>query len=163
MTRHTTKYARRAHISLACCAALMLTSAPAWGATFRVPELPSGPGGNDVSMHWKHPMPSMSSLVEGRLDATLRLNTAAWRGQTGRLYLYVPAQAIGTISVEWSSANNGPLMPGRLLSGQRGLLYSGVMPAVLEDTLAIRLEADGERLYRTQQLELLFEIDLEHR
>ena len=108
-------------------------------------------------------MPSMSSLVEGRLDATLRLNTAAWRGQTGRLYLYVPAQASGTISVEWSSANNGPLMPGRLLSGQRGLLYSGVMPAVLEDTLAIRLEADGERLHRTQQLELLFEIDLEHR
>ncbi len=56
---------------------------------------------------------------------------------------------------------SGPLLAGQLVAGQRGLIYAGLVPASLRDTLVFDIVADGTRLQRTQALAFRFEIDLE--
>jgi hypothetical protein len=60
--------------------------------------------------------------------------------------------------VRWTT--QGRLLPGEISPGDRVLVYRGrITSPVLEETLTLRIEADGNRLSRVQHLNFHFEID----
>lgn len=116
--------------------------------------------GGPVRMHWEAPEGRRWKAVAGTLAVHVRLNVSPWQGRVGRIYMRVPAQPAGRIDVEWTT--HGVLSPGALRDGERRLVYAGVIPGpVLEDLQHLRIRADGERLTRAEQLQFLFEIEVE--
>jgi len=75
----------------------------------------------------------------------LRLNLAPWLNRNGRLFLVLPEQPVTPVKVSWTT--QGRLLPGQLVSGQRALVYVGpIVSPLLEETLVLKMEADGTRL-----------------
>src|SRR3546814_15322827 len=75
--------------------------------------------------------------------------------------MLLPEQPAGAITATWTT--RGRLLPGVLRAGERALVYAGPIAGggLLEDTLRLRIDADGRRLPRSQQLAFSFEIDLD--
>lgn len=137
----------------------VLLAAGATGATLRLTELPVAASPAAVQMRWSERDPGGSSRVEGRSSLPVRLDAATWRGRAGRVYLALPQQAPGALLVRWTT--QGSLLSGQLQPGQRALVYAGLLPAQLADTLALQFLADGTRLNAARQLDFHFELDLE--
>lgn len=130
--------------------------------TYRVDDSASQVLDNNVRMKWDSiaPRPGESPTVSGDVGILVRLDTSPWAARQGRIYMMLPAQASGEITATWSS--QGRLIPGVLRSGERTLVYSGLLPAgLLEDTLHLTLQADGGKLVRAEQLSFTFEVDVE--
>ena len=144
----------------AVLALLLATSASA--ATFRVDDSLSLPGESTTPMNWRSLAPSRtaSHAVDGTSIVTVRLNLAPWLNRTGKIYMALPEQPIGQVNAEWST--QGRLLPGQLVSGNRTLVFAGpVRAALLEDTIVLKLSADGRRLLAPQRLQFHFEIDVD--
>lgn len=143
--------------------AFALWATPAAGATHRVDDSTSIPNETAIAMTWRNDSPSRDSIgqaVEGATRVTIRLNTAPWLNRTGRIYMVLPPQPIGTVNVDWTT--QGRLLAGRLVSGERTLVYAGAVKApFIEDTLTVRVETDGRRLSAAQRLKFHFEIDVD--
>ena len=61
-----------------------------------------------------------------------------------------------------AGARRGRLLPGRSRQARGSLVYRGpISNPVLEETLTIQLDADGNRMSGTQRLKFHFEIDTE--
>jgi hypothetical protein len=139
-----------------------LLAAPATAATFRVDDSASIPNETNVTMRWKSANPNRltGNTVEGGILITLRLNVAPWLNKTGRIYMALPQQPIGIVNVEWTT--QGRLLPGKLISGERTLVYAGpIRSGTLEDTFVVKVETDGKRLANPQRMQFHFEIDLD--
>jgi len=135
---------------------------PASAATFAVDDSTSYVHDANTSMKWKSVAPSRrtGNLVEGATLVTVRLNLTPWLNKTGKIYMALPEQAIGQIKATWTT--QGRLQPGQLVSGNRTVVFSGVVKSpLLEDTIALVLEADGQRLMSPQSLKFHFEIDVD--
>jgi hypothetical protein len=148
-------------IALAAAAWLALAT-PASGATFRVDDSATIPQESSATLRWRHFAPAKSgdNTVEGSTKVQVRLNLAPWLKRNGRLYLVLPEQPPGQVTVRW--ATQGRLLPGQLVSGQRALVYAGpIASPLLEETLALRIETDGTRLNATYRLNFHFEIDVD--
>jgi hypothetical protein len=62
--------------------------------------------------------------------------------------------------VTWTT--QGRLLPGRLISGERVLVYAGpVTTPFIDETLALKIETDGTRLSSSHRLNFHFEIDID--
>lgn len=152
------------YLSLLFIAAVWLIGAlPAHAQqTYRVDDSASQVLASNVRMKWDSiaPRSGENPTVSGDVGILVRLDTSPWVGRQGRIYMMLPAQASGEITATWSS--QGRLMPGVLRSGERTLVYAGLLPAgLLEDTLRLTLQADGGKLVRAEQLNFSFEIDVE--
>lgn len=136
-------------------------SAPALAATYRVEEAGTFPQQSSAPMRWRHTAPSRGdNTVEGSVTINVRLNLTPWLQKSGRLFLALPEQPVTPVKVSWTT--QGRLLPGQLTSGQRTLVYAGpITSAVLEETLVLRMEADGARLGSAQRLQFHFEIDVD--
>ncbi len=145
---------------LAACMLLIFTAADA--ATYRVDDSLTLPSNAQTTMRWKSAAPTRAegNLVEGSVTVTVRLNLAPWINKTGQIFMVLPQQpAIGQVSAEWTT--QGRLLPGKVLSGERTLVYSGpIRTAMLEETMVVRVQANGTRLAMPQRLEFTFEIDV---
>lgn len=131
-------------------------------ATFRVDDSTSIPNETNVTMRWKSANPNRltGNIVEAAILITMRLNVMPWLNKTGKIYMALPQQPIGMVNVEWTT--QGRLLPGKLISGERTLVYAGpIRSSTLEDTFAIRVETDGRRLASPQRLLFHFEIDVD--
>jgi len=142
----------------------LLVAAPlaASAATFRVDDSATLPNEANTAMQWRSLAPNrtVGNAVEGTSVFTVRLNTAPWLNRVGKIYMALPEQPIGTVTAQWST--QGRLLPGELLSGRRTLVYSGpIRTPLLEDTIALRISADGRRLVSPQRLQFYFEIDVD--
>jgi hypothetical protein len=140
----------------------VLLCPPSIAATFRVDDSASIPNETNVTMRWKSANPSRltGNTVEGGVLITLRLNVAPWLNKTGRIYMALPQQPIGMVNVEWTT--QGRLLPGKLISGERTLVYAGpIRSGTLEDTFVVKVETDGKRLANPQRMQFHFEIDLD--
>lgn len=149
-------------LAIATLAGAALFATAVQGATFRVDDSGSLPGDATVNMKWQSMAPtrSASHLVEGSTLVTIRLNVAPWLNKAGKIYMALPVQATGQITAEW--ATQGVLLPGQLASGTRTLVYAGpIRQPRLEDTIALRILADGRRLEAPQRLQFYFEIDVD--
>jgi len=130
-------------------------------ATWPVRELPVAAAPPVVTLRWSAPAPGASTRVEGSLRTPLALDTSPWRNRSGRLYMVLPARAGGALLVRFAGETGGPLLSGQLQPGQRALIFTGVLPALLRDNLTLEFLADGRALHGPQQLEFRFELDLE--
>lgn len=137
-------------------------AAPTHAATFLVDDSLSLPAETTTSMKWRSLAPNRvaGNAVEGTNVVTVRLNLMPWLNRSGKIFLALPEQPIGTVTADWTT--QGKLLPGTLQSGNRTLVFSGpIRTALLEDTILLRLTADGQRLAAPQRLQFHFEIDLD--
>ncbi|HXZ49174.1 MAG TPA: hypothetical protein VEG27_09135 [Usitatibacter sp.] len=144
--------------SLAAACTAPLASA----ATYRIDDSMSLPRESTTAMKWRSIAPGrdMGYMVEGSNIVTVRLNLAPWLNKTGKIYMVLPEQPIGQVMAEWST--QGKLLPGQLVSGNRTLVYSGLIrSSLLEDTIVLKLSADGRRLIAPLSLQFYFEIDVD--
>jgi hypothetical protein len=147
----------------AIAAALLATASLATAAaTFPVDDSQSLPREANVPMSWRSLAPNraVGNAVDGSMIITLRLNTAPWMNRVGKIYMTLPEQAIGEVDAEWTT--QGKLLPGKIISGTRTLVYAGpIKTNVIEDTIVLKISADGRRLSSAQRLQFNFEIDVE--
>lgn len=132
-------------------------------ATYIVDDSSTLPFETQVPGRWRNTIGAnrqMSNEIEGGATVNIRLNLAPWQNRNGRIYLALPQQPIGVVNVEW--ATQGRLLPGKLQSGERTLVYAGpIRTSFLEDTFSVRVVADGRRVVSTQRLQFHFEIDVD--
>jgi hypothetical protein len=96
--------------------------------------------------------------IDGRTRVSLSLNTRAWAGKHGRIYMLLAPQPV-RFEVSWTT--RGTLQPGRLEPGQRQLVFDGLVPGpTLTDTLELALSADGRELQAAQQMRFSYEIEV---
>lgn len=99
-------------------------------------------------------------MVSGEIAVLVRLDVSPWQGRQGRIYMRMPEQHGGVITATWST--RGRLLPGNLRAGERAVVYAGLIGnAMLEDTLRLRIDADGRAFPSSEQLAFSFEIDLD--
>lgn len=142
---------------------LAFAAMPSLAATYVVDDSSTIPYETNVVTRWRDGAGGgrqMSNDIEGGATITLRLNVQPWLNRQGRVYLVLPQQPVGVVNVEWST--QGRLLPGRLQSGERTLVFAGpIRTTTLEDTFNVRVVADGRRVNAAQRLKFHFEIDVD--
>src|SRR5438045_6180487 len=122
----------------------------------------SGPLPSDAPLvlHWQQlsPRRPVNNRMTGTLTVRVKLNVARWLRRPGRIYLVLPTQQPGAMNASWST--QGRLLSGRLSSGTRALVYSGLITTpFIEDVLQLTLEVDGTRMRQLYQVNFRFERD----
>ena len=152
---------RNTAVSFVVAALALVAPLPAAAATFAVDDSTSYTHDANTAMKWKlSPSRRSGSAVEGATLVTVRLNLKPWMTKSGKVYMVLAKQAFGPVKAAWTT--QGRLLAGQVVSGERTLVYAApIRSAVLEDTIALTLEADGQRLVAAQRLQFHFEIDVE--
>ena len=135
---------------------------PSAAATFAVDDSTSYTHDANTAMKWKFVNSDRrtSSAVEGTTLVTVRLNLKQWANKSGKVYMALAKQPIGPVKASWTT--QGRLLAGQLISGNRTLVYVGpIRSAILEDTIALTMETDGQRLVSPQRMQFYFEIDVD--
>jgi hypothetical protein len=116
-----------------------------------------------VLMRWKTAVPTRTAagkLMVGTMTVRVRINVMPWLKHSGRIYLALPAQQPGPISLSWIT--QGRLLPGQIVSGNRVLVYAGPITApFMEDTLTFQFSVAGALMQRAVPVTYHFEIDEE--
>jgi hypothetical protein len=114
-----------------------------------------------VSMHWQTAAPSRSgrgNLMVGTTTIRVRINVMPWLRHAGRIYLSLPAQQPGPITLSW--VTQGRFLPGQVQSGNRVLVYAGpITTPFMEDTLTLQFVVSGTLLHRAVPIAYHFEMD----
>ncbi len=141
-------------------ALMLVLVSTANAATFLVDDSKSTVLDANVPLQWRSLSPSSGDhTVQGVTRVQVRLDVTTWVGKFGRIYMALPAQPNGVVTAQWQS--QGQLLSGQLKSGQRGLVWSGVVPkALLDDVMTVTIQSDGRLLSTAQTLRFSFEIDL---
>ena len=146
-----------------------LVSTAAMAAT-RLDDSASPRARVDVSPRWLHTREGLTdpaqlnAMIADVRNLEVRLNTAAFVGKRGRIYLALPAFTIGLQSasgmrVEWQT--RGTLMAGSALPGTRSVVYDGpIAKAFLADFIDFSLFLDARYLQGAVRFEPVFEIEL---
>ena len=130
--------------------------------TVRVDDSATQVLGSTVKMKWDRPSRTATTRapVIGIVSVQVRLNVVPWRGRIGKIYMTLPAQSIGDVLVTWTS--HGPLLPGAMRAGERSLVYNGMIDRpMIEDTIVLRIMADGQQLVGVDNLHFSFEMDMQ--
>ncbi len=146
----------------ALVALLGLGAATSEAATYRVDDRATLPSESTALLRWRQTAPSAErdDTLEGATAVALQLDVARWVDREASLYLVFPEQGTAALLASWTS--RGFLLPGEVRPGHRVLVYRGRIPGpVIEDTLLLRITADGNRLAGVQRLNFHFEIDTE--
>ena len=116
-----------------------------------------------VLMRWKTAVPTRTAagkLMVGTMTVRVRINVMPWLKRSGRIYLALPAQQPGPISLSWTT--QGRLLPGQLVSGNRVLVYAGpITTPFMEDTLTFQFSVAGTLMQRAVPVTYHFEMDEE--
>ncbi|HEY2807547.1 MAG TPA: hypothetical protein VGI91_02020 [Steroidobacteraceae bacterium] len=118
------------------------------------------PNNAALNMHWQQlsPRGPDANTMVGTLGLRVKLNVAPWQKHTGKIYLALPAQAPGPITVTWTT--QGRLLPGRVVSGSRTLVYAGpITTPFIEDMVQLTIRVDGRRLQQLYHINFRFEMD----
>lgn len=148
---------------LALLAALTaLVSAAALANPHRLDDSLSHTVPPNVQMQWRPMPPGQSDAggMEAWLRVNVRINTRDWAGRSGRVYMVLPRDQASTIEAVWTT--QGRLQTGRLVSGERTLVYAGQLPgATLEDQLQVRLRSGPDWQSSSRRLNFHFELDID--
>jgi hypothetical protein len=139
---------------------IWLIAAPALAKTTVIDDSGTLPNNAALSMRWQQLSPrgpDANSMV-GTLGLRVKLNVASWQKRTGKIYLALPAQAPGPMTVTWTT--QGRLLPGRVASGSRTLVYSGpIATPFIEDMVQLTIKVDGRRMQQLYHINFRFEMD----
>jgi hypothetical protein len=153
-----------ASLAASFAGALALAFALAWpGAAAAAPVKLDDTGTHlsppHLRMQWRDALSGRSARVmEAQARLSVRLDTRAYAGRQGRIYLAMPQDIGGSLAMHWQG--RGALMPGRIAPGERVLIYQGRIPGpVIEDEWALHLVADGSWASESRRLECSFDIE----
>jgi hypothetical protein len=139
-----------------------------WAATAHAKSITVDDSGSvaiepSVLMRWKTAVPTRTAagkLMVGTTTIRVRINVMPWLKHSGRIYLALPAQQPGPISLSWTT--QGRFLPGQLASGNRVLVYAGpITTPFMEDTLTFQFSVDGTLMRRAVPVTYHFEMDEE--
>src|SRR5450432_1445372 len=126
---------------------IWLVAVPAMAKTTVIDDSGTLPNNAALNMRWQEfaPRGANANTMVGTLSLRVKLNVAPWQKHTGKVYLALPAQAPGAMSVTWTT--QGRLLPGRVVSGGRTLVYSGpISTPFIEDMVQLTISVDGRRM-----------------
>jgi len=114
-----------------------------------------------VSLRWKSVAPprgGVDNSMIGTLTSQVRLNVMPWLKRSGRIYLSLPAQQPGPITLSWVA--QGRFHSGQLRSGNRVLVYAGpITTPFMEDIFKFQFTVDGTLVRRPFPVTFRFEMD----
>jgi hypothetical protein len=149
---------RRAACLLVALAAFAIDTARA--ETHRLDDSLTHTVPPNVQMQWR-PMQAAadgSGAVEAWVQVNVRLDTRAVVQRSGRIYLVLERDQTSPVEAVWTS--QGRLQSGRVVSGERTLVFAGVIPgATLDDQLNMRLRAQTDWQSEQRRLNFHFEFD----
>ncbi len=138
-------------------------AAAGW-STYAVDDSQSQVQAPAAQLRWRQALPSRegADLLEATMAVRIVLNVSPWVGRPARIYMVMPPLMQSSLVVEWTTA--GLLQPGRLASGQRHLVFQGVVPGVrIEDTMRVTAVADARDRTTPQRVNFSFEIEVPSR
>jgi len=101
---------------------------------------------------------SNAGAMEAWVRVNIRIDTRDWIGRSGRIYMVLPRDQASSIEAVWTT--QGRLQAGRLVSGERTLVFAGVIPgATLEDQMQVRLRSNADWSSNSRRLNFHFELD----
>ncbi|MEZ5701070.1 MAG: hypothetical protein R3E42_02540 [Burkholderiaceae bacterium] len=127
----------------------------------RLDDSRSHPASDNLQMEW---LPQNRSDPGAGMQASVRVNididTADWQGRTGRIYMVLPRdQAGSSVQADWTT--QGKLRSGRLVSGERTMVYAGRIDSPrLRDEMLVRLRTAPDWQSNSRRLNFYFEIDV---
>jgi hypothetical protein len=145
---------------MAIALGLTCAAAPAVAATYRIDDSSSVPRESTTLLRWRQAAPARDAddTLEGTVGVAVRLNLEPWLNRSGRVFLVFPEQGTPSVRVSWRT--QGRLLPGEIAPGQRVLVYEGpITVPILDETLALRIQANGRQLPEMRSLAFHFEID----
>jgi len=152
---------RVAHYGMIAIAlGLTCAAAPAVAATYRIDDSSSVPRESTTLLRWRQAAPARDAddTLEGTVGVAVRLNFEPWLNRSGRVFLVFPEQGTPSVRVSWRT--QGRLLPGEISPGQRVLVYEGpITVPFLDETLALKIQANGSQLPEMRSLAFHFEID----
>lgn len=99
-----------------------------------------------------------TAAMEAWVTVNIRIDTSEWVGRSGRVYMVMSRDEVSPIEAVWTT--QGRLQAGRLVSGERALVYAGVLRgATLEDQMQVRLRSNADWQSQTRRLNFHFEFD----
>ncbi len=137
-----------------------LLAGPALANPHRLDDSQSHTVPPNVQMQWRPVAKSRSDVggMEAWLRVNVRIDTSEWIGRSGRVYMVLPRDETSTIEAVWTT--QGRLLGGRLVSGERALVYAGQIPgATLQDQFHVRLRSGADWQSNTRRLNFHFEFD----
>jgi hypothetical protein len=113
----------------------------------------------NVQMQWRTQTgPDASDGMEAWVRVRIHIDTREWSGRRGRVFMVLPSAEPPAVEAVWTS--HGTLRAGRLLSGERALVFSGSMPSsALQDSLTVRLRTGADWFTNSRRLNFLFEFE----
>ena len=133
---------------------------PVGAATHRLDDSASQVISPNARMEWRSLAPGRAADhdVEALIRVNIRIDTRAWVGRAGRIYMVLPQDDGPRMTAQWQT--QGKLLAGRLVSGERGLVYAGpITQPLLEDQMLVYLRTDGRWMSNSRRLAFHFELD----
>lgn len=151
----------KAAFAAAASLLLLVVASPALANPHRLDDSLSHTVPASAQMAWR-PQTSAdpNAGVEAWVRVNIRIDTAKWAGRTGNIYMVLPRDQSSSMEAEWTT--NGTLRAGRLVSGERALVYTGRIPGnTLQDQMQVRLRSAPDWQSTTRRLNFYFELDVD--
>ena len=148
------------HVRHWACMLGLLIASTGQAASVRLDDAGSYTMQPSVRMQWRTTTATAgsSAATEARVRVQIRIDTKAFAGQQGRVYMVLPLDAGPPLRADWQT--EGRLLPGSVVSGGRTLVYAGPLPGnALEDQLTVRLSSEVSWLSDSRRLNFHFELD----
>ncbi len=116
----------------------------------------------NVQMQWLPIAPGQpyGGGMEAWVRVNVRIDTRAWMGRSGRIYMALPRDQASNVEAAWTT--QGRLQAGRLVSGERALVYAGAITSpTLEDQMQVRLRSLADWQSNSRRLNFHFELDVD--
>jgi len=145
----------------AAFAALALAASAAVAETHPLDDSLSHTVPPTAQMQW---LPQTRGDQAGGMEAWVRVNihidTQDWIGRSGRVYMVLPRDETASLEAVWTT--DGKLLAGRLISGERALVYAGnITTSALRDQMLVRLRSGPDWQSNSRRLNFHFEIDVD--
>jgi hypothetical protein len=125
----------------------------------------------DLDLDWKQQQNienlderEQNALIARAHHVEIRLNTARYIGQRGRIFIVLPLNIRGTVdstALRMSWTTNGLFSSGSVAAGNRVKLFEGkITDSIMTDVFDITFEIDARQVYNNLRLQPVFDIEI---
>jgi hypothetical protein len=125
----------------------------------------------DIDLDWKNrhntedlDTRELNALIARAQHIEVRLNTAPYVGQRGRIFITLPLNTSGagdTSALRMSWTTNGLFASGSLTAGNRVKLFEGeITERVMTDIFDMTFEIDARQVFSNLRLEPVYDIEV---
>ena len=124
----------------------------------------------DLDLNWKQPHNTgqldkreLNALTARARHVEIRLNTAAYVGQNGKIFISLPINIRGTAdstALRMSWTTNGLFSSGAVTAGNSSKLFEGeITEPVMIDVFDITFDIDARQVYNDLRFQPVFDIE----